>query len=224
MREEFVAGVSHELRTPLAQIRLFTETLLLDRLRTLEERDRALRIVHDESRRLSQMVENLLQFSRTGLAPAGPAAESVALQPLVQEAVDQFTPLAAQRGVRIDADGPPVMALGNRDALRQVLLNLFDNALRHGPDGQRIAARTVGNGRRVQLVVDDEGPGIPERERERVFERFHTLVADGNRTGTGLGLTVVRELVVQQGGTVLISSSDSGGCRVIVDLPAAAAG
>jgi signal transduction histidine kinase len=224
MREEFVAGVSHELRTPLAQIRLFTETLLLDRLRTLEERDRALRIVHDESRRLSQMVENLLQFSRTGLAPAGPAAQSVALQPLVQEAVDQFTPLAAQRGVRIDADGPPVMALGNRDALRQVLLNLFDNALRHGPDGQRIAARTVGNGRRVQLVVDDEGPGIPERERERVFERFHTLVADGNRTGTGLGLTVVRELVVQQGGTVLISSSDSGGCRVIVDLPAAAAG
>jgi signal transduction histidine kinase len=73
-------------------------------------------------------------------------------------------------------------------------------------------------------VVDDEGAGIPERERERVFERFHTLVADGNHTGTGIGLTVVRELVAQQGGTVLISASDSGGCRVIVDLPAVAPG
>lgn len=224
MREDFVAGVSHELRTPLAQIRLFTETLLLDRLRTAGERDRALQIVHDESRRLSQLVDNLLQFSRTGRPPAGLTTEDVPLQPLVQEVVDQFTPLALQRGVRIECEGLPAHALGNRDALRQVLLNLFDNALRHGPDGQRIAARTDSNGRRVRLVVDDEGPGIPERERERVFERFHTLAADGNRTGTGLGLTVVRELVAQQGGTVLISSSESGGCRVIVDLPAVTAG
>lgn len=223
LREEFVAGVSHELRTPLAQIRLFAETLLLDRLRTPDERTRALRIVHDESRRLSQLVDNLLQFSRTGHSMHPPALDNVALMSLAHDVVAQYSPLADQRQVRLETDGPAVTARGDRDALRQVLLNLLDNAVRHGPDGQRVVVRTETEGARSRLVVDDEGPGIPEPDRVRVFERFSRVGNGRDRTGTGLGLAVVKELVERQHGRVAISSNERGGCRVTVDLPSGSA-
>jgi len=223
LREDFVAGVSHELRTPLAQIRLFAETLQLGRLRGDAERARALGIVHDEARRLSHLVENLLQFSRAGRRGAALAAEAVPLGELVQDVLTAFAPLAAPHGVRLRPTGAPAVAIADRDALRQVLINLLDNAVKYGPAGQTITVETAMRDGRAVLAVGDEGPGIAPADRERIFERFTRLAPGRTLTGAGLGLAVVRELVERLDGTVRVEATPRGGARFVIELPAGGA-
>jgi signal transduction histidine kinase len=221
LRSEFVSSVSHELRTPLTQIRMFAETLLLDRVRSDEERRRALEIVDREARRLTHLVENMLQFSRgeRGGAPLSPAP--LALAPLVREVVDQFQPMVAGTGVRLlarlDEDGT---ALADADALRQVLLNLLDNAVKYGPRQQEVVVALERAAGGVRLTVEDQGPGIPAHERRRVFERFHRLERDRRSSvaGTGIGLSVVQDLVERQGGRVFVEDAPRGGARFVVEL------
>src|SRR5204863_327957 len=203
LRADFVSGVSHELRTPLAQIRMFSETLLLGRVRSDDERERSLEIIDQEARRLTHLVENLLHFSRSErrLARLSPALAPLA--PLVSEAAEGCAPLAAARGVTSGselADG--VVAPVDADALRQMLLSLLDNAVKYGPSGQTVTlALAVADGR-ARVSVDDEGPGIPAAERERIWDRFWRLERDRGSAvaGTGIGLSVVRELVALHGG------------------------
>jgi signal transduction histidine kinase len=223
LRAEFVASVSHELRTPLTQVRMFAETLLLDRVRSPEERQRALEIVDKEARRLAHLVENLLVFSRAERGVVPLAAERRDLAPLVQETADTFRPLLSGTGVSLEArctEG--VRAAVDADAFRQVLLNLLDNAVKYGPRGQtvRLLAEPHAGGARV--AVEDQGPGVPARERERVFERFHRLDRDrlGPAAGTGIGLAVVRDLVERHGGSCRVEDAAGGGARFVVELPA----
>src|SRR6266705_1829388 len=228
LRADFVSGVSHELRTPLAQIRMFSETLLLGRVRSDEEQLRSLEIIDQEARRLTHLVENLLHFSRserqlTRLSPA-----PTPLAPLVSEAAEGFAPLAAARGVTLRtelADG--VVALVDADALRQMLLNLLDNAVKYGPSGQTVTlGLTVADGR-ARVSVDDEGPGIPAAERERIWDRFWRLERDRGSAvaGTGIGLSVVRELVALHGGRTWVEDApasqrgDRAGSRFVIELP-----
>ncbi len=212
LREDFVAGVSHELRTPLAQIRLFAETLRLGRERDAAERRRALDIVHAESQRLSHLVENLLQFSRAGRSAQALAPEALAL-----------APLAAARRVVVRCEvGSGIGVRADRDALRQILLNLLDNTVKHGPAGQSVWVRATAADGLARITVEDQGPGVPAADRERVFERFVRLKSARGSTGAGLGLAVVRELVQRQGGRVWIEEAPEGGARVVVELPGAA--
>jgi signal transduction histidine kinase len=220
LREDFVAGVSHELRTPLAQIRLFAETLSMGRARSDPERQRALAIIQAEAQRLSQMVDNLLQFSRASRPARTLAIERIEVAPLVRDVAEGFAPLAAARGVRLDlafVNGGVVRA--DRDALRQVLLNLFDNTLKHGPDGQTVTVRIESAVGAVRVTVDDEGRGIAEQDRDRVFERFVRLAAARATTGAGLGLAVVRELTTRMGGRAWAEASPGRGARFVVELP-----
>ncbi len=234
LRADFVSGVSHELRTPLAQIRMFSETLLLGRVRSEEERVRSLEIVDQEARRLTHLVENLLHFSRserqaTRLSPA-PAP----LGPLVSETVEAFAPLATARGVAVRtelADG--VVAAVDADALRQMLLNLLDNAVKYGPPGQTVTVGLAPREARAWIWVDDAGPGIPAADRERIWERFWRLERDRGSAvaGTGIGLSVVRELVALHGGRAWPNGAGSGGsggggggARFVLELPLAGAG
>ena len=126
--------------------------------------------------------------------------------------------MAPDGGVALDL--APARVVADPDALVRVVRNLVDNALRHAT---RAVAVTVEPGDEVVLLVDDDGPGIPEQDRERVFDRFHRV--DGPRTrdagGTGLGLAIVRELVASAGGTVAVGQSPAGGARLRVGLPAA---
>jgi len=228
LRADFVSGVSHELRTPLAQIRMFSETLLLGRVRSDDERERSLEIIDQEARRLTHLVENLLHFSRSErrLARLSPALAPLA--PLVSEAAEGFAPLAAARGVTLCtelADG--VVAPVDADALRQMLLNLLDNAVKYGPSGQTVTlALAVADGR-ARVSVDDEGPGIPAAERERIWDRFWRLERDRGSAvaGTGIGLSVVRELVALHGGRTWVEDApasehgDRAGSRFVIELP-----
>src|SRR5881296_3712452 len=219
LRGDFVSGVSHELRTPLAQIRMFSETLLLGRVRSDDERERSLEIIDQEARRLTHLVENLLHFSRSERRLARLSPAPAPLAPLVSEAAEGFAPLAAARGVTLCTE--------LTDALRQMLLNLLDNAVKYGPSGQTVTlGLTVADGR-ARVSVDDEGPGIPAAERERIWDRFWRLERDRGSAvaGTGIGLSVVRELVALHGGRSWVEDApasergDRAGSRFVIELP-----
>jgi signal transduction histidine kinase len=221
LRADFVASVSHELRTPLTQIRMFAETLLLERVRSPAEGRRALEIIDKEARRLTNLVENLLMFSRAQRGAVPVAAEPRALAPLVGDTVEAFRPLLGESRLEVEAD-PDAQAAVDPDVLRQVLLNLLDNAVKYGPRGQTIRVRVErGEKAGARVVVEDEGPGIPPGERERVFERFHRLERESERAvaGTGIGLAVVRDLVTRLGGRVRAEAAAGGGARMVVELP-----
>jgi len=225
LRTDFISGVSHELRTPLAQIRMFSETLTLGRVRSEEERRRSLAIIDQEARRLTHLVENLLHFSRSERQTTHITPEPTKLAPLVQEVLDGFAPLAAARGVTLAASVPEDLVVpADPGAVRQMLLNLLDNAVKYGPAGQEVRVGATRENGHARLWVDDGGPGIPRADRERVWERFWRLERDRDSSvaGSGIGLAVVRELADLHHGRVWIDDvgPDASGIRVVIELPA----
>jgi signal transduction histidine kinase len=245
LRADFTASVSHELRTPLAQILLFGETLTLGRTRSQAERTRAAEIIVREARRLMQMVENTLQFSRAERPAVGLSPERLRLAPAISDTVAAFEPLASARGVTIVTDlDEDATALVDRSALRQMVINLVDNAVKYGPSGQTVTVwlsapqtSVVLNAtilspaqtslrQIVRIGVDDEGPGISGRSRDDIWAPF-VRGRDGESspsTGCGLGLAVVRELATSQNGRAWAESVPDGrGSRFIIELPSAPA-
>jgi signal transduction histidine kinase len=220
LRGDFVASVSHELRTPLTQIRMFAETLLLDRVRSDEERRRALTVIDQETRRLAQLVENVLQFSRGERGTLRISRSRTDLGVLIGETVELFRPIASARGMTIATTlARDVLVEIDRDAVRQIVLNLLDNAVKYGPPGQEVRVLVERPGR---IVVDDAGPGIPLRERKRIWRRYERLARERDRAvaGAGIGLALVRELVRLHGGSARVEASTRGGAAFIVELPA----
>ncbi|NOT09626.1 MAG: HAMP domain-containing histidine kinase [Gemmatimonadales bacterium] len=222
LREDFVAGASHELRTPLAQIRLFAETLRLERVRSEDERSRAVAVIEREARRLEHLVENLLHFSRAERGTLQVAAEPVDLGPLTREIVTEFTPLASKGGVGIRVEGPEsLVARADPGAWRQIVLNLLDNAVKYGGGGTQVTVGLARDAEAARLTVSDEGPGVAADERTRVWERFWR--GDASRaagvTGTGIGLATVRDLVTLQGGECWVEGAEPRGARFVVRLP-----
>ena len=222
LRDDFVSGVSHELRTPLAQIRLLAELLRMEKV-PAEDKDRSLRIIDQEARRLSFLVDSILSFTPSRSAQLAVVRTDVTAE--VEEIVTAFAPLAEAQSVKLTTClEPGLVAEVDRGALRQVLLNLLDNAVRYGPAGQRVDIATASATDAWTIEVADEGPGIPENERERIFAPYHRMERDagGAVGGTGIGLAVVRRLVEQHGGDVRVGAVDGRpGARFIVTLPTA---
>ena len=223
LRADFVSGVSHELRTPLAQIRMFSETLLLGRVRSEEERQRSLEIIVNESQRLTHQVDNVLLYSRGERQGTRCDPSPVDLVGLTAEVVEGFEPLALAAGssVALDmVDLPPVSLDG--PLIRQALLNLLDNAVKYGNEGQvvRVGLDRAGDGA-VRLWVEDEGPGVSEGERRRIFEPYHRLSRDRDSAvaGSGIGLAVVREVARVHGGSARVERGGGGGARFVIELP-----
>jgi signal transduction histidine kinase len=173
-----------------------------------------------------QMVENILLFARSRRAPLPVADEVVHVGALVRDVVRGFEPLAGAAGatLRVLVDDPTEVQ-GDTRALRQILLNLLDNAAKYGPSGQTITVRVArGGGRRmVRLSVCDQGPGIPGPERERVWSPYVRLRTSGAlaRGGSGIGLSVVKELAESLSGRVGVDDAPGGGACFTVDLPVA---
>ncbi len=224
LRSDFISSVSHELRTPLSQILLFAETLNLGRVRTDDERHAATGVIVQEGRRLMHLVENILHFSRAERQMTRLGPEPIDLNRAVQEIIDDWMPLAASADVRLaTAFTPDVFAMADRAALRQMVLNLLDNAVKYGAHPQTVTVGTAARGDRVRLWIDDEGEGVPERERERVWTSFYRLDrhADAAVAGSGIGLYVVRELARLHGGDTWIEDAPGKGARVVIELNAA---
>lgn len=224
LRSDFISSVSHELRTPLSQILLFAETLNLGRVRTDDERHAATSVIVQEGRRLMHLVENILHFSRAERQMTRLGPEPVDLNHAIQEIIDDWMPLAAAADVRLETEfAPDVFAMADRSALRQMVLNLLDNAVKYGACPQTVRAGTSARGDRVRLWIDDEGEGIPPAERERVWTSFYRLDRHANSAvaGSGIGLFVVRELARQHGGDSWIEDAPGGGARIVIELNAA---
>jgi signal transduction histidine kinase len=222
MRTDFMASASHELRTPIAQIRLFGDMLRLGRTRTEGERTDALQTIHRATLRLEAIASNLMRLARGEARPIAPEPRRTSMEGLVRDLATELAPFAEARGVALQVDVEPGLAgVVDPDGLRVAIANLVENALKYGPSGQvvRVEAERVADGLRV--VVEDEGPGIPAEDRERVWERFARLDRDRNSAvgGTGLGLAVVREAVEQMGGTARIEDAAPSGTRVVLWLP-----
>jgi signal transduction histidine kinase len=222
LRTEFVSGVSHELRTPLAQIRWFAELLHLGKLRSEDERTRSAGIIDQEARRLTYLVENVLNFSRSEKGVNRVSLAPTELDHEILEALELFAPLARARKMVVTSalDAGAVIPL-DRDAFRQILLNLLDNAVKYGPPAQTITVGSEVAGDRVRIWVEDQGPGIPNEDRQRVWEPYVRLSRDAESAtgGSGIGLSVVRELVSLHGGRTRAESAPGGGARVVIDLP-----
>ena len=220
-RARFVTNVSHELRTPLAQISMFAETLHLGRERNTTERQQFAGIILAEARRLATLVENVMRVSRS-VTLYQPNTQPGYVCELIQRAVTAFAPIAAAAGVPVSVDAPDHLTIqADGAAFQQIMLNLLDNAVKHGGGG-RVSVTAASADDQVTITVDDEGPGIPVEWRSRVFEPF-AQVAGSKGTGAGLGLSIVRDLVTAQGGTVTISDSPAGGARVSIVLSRATA-
>ncbi len=214
LRQEFTSAVSHELRTPLANIHLYAETLLHERATDPVSRRTALETITRETRRLGDMVENVLSLARMARAEERIEPRSEDLGRLAVEAVDAFAPRLSSRSMRVESEhvGPDIAWIDG-DALRRILVNLLDNAIRHGPDGQLIRMVVDNQNDAVVVIVEDEGPGIPVVERERIWEPY----ARGRNGGSVLGLTVVRHLARLHGGDA-IASEGTVGARIEVRL------
>jgi signal transduction histidine kinase len=221
LRSDFISSVSHELRTPLSQILLFAETLNLGRVRTEQERHSATDVIVQEGRRLMHLVENILHFSRAERRMTRLGPEAIDLDEAVQAIVDDWLPLAQTADVRVRLElGGNVHAVADRSALRQMLLNLLDNAAKYGPSSQTLTVGTAALERKVRFWVDDQGEGIPARERERVWDSFHRLEKHANSSiaGSGIGLFVVRELARLHGGDAWVEDAPGGGAKFVVEL------
>ncbi len=224
LRSDLASSVTHELRTPLTQIRLAAETVLLGRAKDAEAERRSLGSIVDETKRLQQLIDNVLHFSRAERQLTRVRTEPVDLGPVVAQAAGDMAALVIHRGIIPAVNVPAgLVVLGDANALRQIVLNLMDNAARYGPDRQTIAIAAARRDGHVELRVEDRGPGIPAADRERVWKAFVRLDRDRDSsvTGSGLGLAVVRELVEAQHGTCWIEEGVGSGARVVVRLPAA---
>ncbi len=222
-RSGFVASVSHELRTPLAQIRLVVDTLRLDREPDPVRRAAGLDLVDREVTRLQHLVGGILRFSRGAGEEASLPRVPIDVVAEVRSVVDEFAPLAAARGVQIavQAEGAPMLPLGP-DALRQILLNLLDNAVKFGPDGQQVTVTVSPSGTNgTRLVVQDAGPGIRADEEKRIWDAYARGTAAEARAvgGSGIGLAVVRDLVHEHGGRAWVEGAGAPGGRFVIDLP-----
>ena len=219
LRADFTSSVSHELRTPLTQILLFAETLELGRAGGETERRQALGIIVQEARRLAHLVENILQFSRAERRMLGLRTSEQPLAALVRETAERFAPLAAGcASFTLDLEERMVAPV-HADSVRQIVINLLDNAVKYGGGDGAITIRSALVEGHARLEVEDAGAGIAAEDRARVWEPFVRLDRSPAVAGSGIGLAVVRELVAAHGGSCWVEATPAGGTRVVVVLP-----
>jgi two-component system, OmpR family, sensor histidine kinase CiaH len=212
---EFTADASHELRTPLSVIEAHT-SLALAADRPAAWYRAAFTKIDVENKRMRRLVEDLLWLARFDATKDAPNAELVDLGVLAGETVDRFRPVAESRGLALDLrvePGDHIVAVP-AEWLDRLLGVLLDNACKFGPSGSAVVLSVATDGARIRVTVDDAGPGIPEDERVRVFDRFHR--ATGSASGAGLGLAIADAIARTTGGRWRVDRSPAGGARMSV--------
>jgi len=228
LQMEFAAGVSHELRTPLAVIRSAAHNLRSGIVRDKEGVEEYAKIVQEEARRLSEMVEEVLLYSETQSGRKKYKLEPIDVNEIVDRALSNLSPTIdledCELTTRIDPDLPPVKA--DAAALTQCLQNLLSNAFKYGKSGTRaqieIVARKDLSSHEVGLSVTDYGPGIDDADQRQLFEAFYRGKNAGpNTPGNGLGLHLVKSIMQAQGGRVSFTPPSHGGASFTLHIPTA---
>jgi signal transduction histidine kinase len=223
MKRDFISSVSHELRTPLTAINGWGETILEDIVEDTsdpEQLRRGLRIIVNESRRLSNMVEELLEFSKMEDGRFTLQIEEVDLQAELEDAIFTYQELFRQEGITLEyspGDGDLPLIPGDPERLKQVFCNVLDNASKHGGAGKRITASIAQEGGEQVVQVRDYGPGIPEAELPFIKQKFYKGTSKAR--GSGIGLAVCDEIINLHNGTFSIGNAEGGGAVVTIRLP-----
>ena len=224
MKSDFVSNVSHELRTPLASIRVFAELLRLGRVPSADKVQEYGEYIEAESRRLSRLIDNILDFSRIESGRKEYQFVPADLREVVAATVRTFDAHLRHSGFRVALEGldqPLPKVSIDADAIGQALHNLLDNAVKYSGDAKEIAVRLGRDGDFLVLSVQDRGIGIPRGEQEKIFDRFHrvgtALVHEVK--GSGLGLSIVRHIVQVHGGRVSVESGSGAGSTFTIRLP-----
>jgi signal transduction histidine kinase len=217
----FLLSVSHDLRTPLTSIRGYAEAMLDGTVDDRESQLRAADVIASESRRLERLVADLLDLARLDTHQFSLRPQPIDARTVAVEAVDAFRPAATDLGLALEFDAPPDAVPGFADPQRlaQVVANLVENALKYAATRVTVGVRAVGD--RIELLVDDDGPGIAPNDLPHVFERLYTSrTVPGRLVGTGIGLAIVHELAATMGGEAHVEPIDTEGTRFVVTIPA----
>ena len=223
MKSEFVSNVSHEIRTPLALISMYSETLLLKRVKTKEKESEYLNVIHLESQRLSEMVNRILSFSKMEKNKRTYHYSKMEVNDKIEEVIYTFSPHLKQMNVsyfvELSPENPAINA--DQEAIAECIINLLDNAIKYGNDtDKKIWIRTLMKGDNIQIDIEDNGIGIARKHQRRIFEKFYR-VTKGNLAhkakGTGLGLNIVKQIVDNHGGQIRVNSTlGTGSCFSLI--------
>ena len=219
-QSEFISSVSHELRTPLTAINGWAETIMNGEVRNAEDVKKGMGIIVSEARRLTNMVEELLEFSRIEDGRFTLSVEEMDLKAELEDAVYTYREFFRREGTTLnydDGDEELPSVTGDPERMRQVFCNLLDNAFKHGGAGKRIDVAVRREGDSAVITIRDYGPGIPEDELPHVKYKFYK--GSSKARGSGIGLAVCDEIITRHNGTLEIGNAEGGGCIVTIRLP-----
>ena len=213
-KTSFVSNVSHELKTPLTSIRLCAEMLSEGRAKDDAAKERYLGVITKESERLTRLVDNVLDFGRLEQNRRKYDLANVDLRDVVRDAAESQRSRVEAAGMELSVEVAAEAAIRrvDRDAVSQIVVNLVDNAVKYAADGKRLDVKVGSNG---AVTVADRGPGVPRRDRERVFERFYRCDSSlaARSSGSGLGLSIARRLAEGMGGSLVCCEREGGGAE-----------
>lgn len=222
MRSDFVANVSHELKTPLTSISGFVETLKINENIDVNTRNRFLGIIECESNRLKRLIDDILLLSFIE-KNENIVQESICIYDVFIEVYDMTSYIAKSKNINISYEfsDKSIRVLGNRDHIKQVFLNLIDNAIKYTNEDKNISVKVYSQEDKIVIMVEDEGVGIPLEDINRIFERFYRVDKARSREvgGTGLGLAITKHIVKSLGGTITVKSELGKGSKFTVIIP-----
>jgi signal transduction histidine kinase len=219
---EFLSVASHEIRTPLSAIMSAASILMRYGRQRPESVERFARVIHQECRRLTRLINDLLDLSKIESGQLNWQLEPVAPEALLEQVKESFAALVGEREIKLETMLGPGLdnVVVDLDKMIQVLTNLVSNAVKYSPDRGtvflRCSADDIGG---FRFEVEDQGPGIPPGAEDRIFERFQQLDVGDERTGTGLGLTIARYIVEHHGGRIYAQPGRLVGALLVVELP-----
>ena len=220
LRADFVSLVSHELRTPMAAVIGSAQTLQLRwRELTADQRESFLELIAGETSRLATLISDVLDTSRIDAGTFTFRFSDVDLGQLIRDSVATAEVSSDEVAVRADVREPLPVVRGDPERLRQVLMNLLDNAIKYSPAGDEVQVRAYAEDGRVRIDVRDRGPGIAREDQRLIFEKFGRVTAGNTRPGTGLGLFIARSIAEAHGGTLEVASALERGAVFTLDLP-----
>ena len=220
MKNEFISSVSHELRTPLTAINGWAETIMNGEVRDAEDVKKGMGIIVSEARRLTNMVEELLEFSRIQDGRFTLSVEPMDIKAELEDAVYTYREFFRREGIELnhfdcDEEFPPIE--GDPERLRQVFCNLLDNAAKHGGSGKRIDTAIRREGDQAVITIRDYGPGVPADELPFIKQKFYK--GSSKARGSGIGLAVCDEIITRHNGTLEVGNAEEGGFMVTIRLP-----
>jgi signal transduction histidine kinase len=217
MRKSFVASASHELRSPLTSMQGFLQAIIDGTVNTPEDREKYLSIVYNETKRLSSLINSMLDLSRMEYGNIDLVYSSFKIHDVIEHVVDRFAPTLLKRNSKIltSFSTHSVIVYADKEKIIQVLINLIDNAIKYSPDFSKINVDTYIHNKRVYILVKDSGVGISKKDQQFIWDKFYMVdkarTSNKSQPSTGLGLSIVKKIIQDHKETIWVESSPGNG-------------